>query len=715
MLRRCFAMLPAVISLTSPAMLWGLAFAAMPIVAHLLNRFARRQVVFPTLRFLSQSAASHSRLFRIRRWIVLALRCAFVAGVAAAFAQPVWFEDRRAESLSERAAAVVILLDASASTQQTSDGATAFERLRSQAARTLDALEPGLDVADVILVTDRPAPFFPRLSPNLPSLRDQLREAAPSFGRADFARGLSLASELLAAHAGPRRVVVLTDLQESNWSDALSNQQVAELLGWGTEVAVGEFGRSPPNVSLLAPRSAPPRPLLNQPAQVIVRVANTSDVPREVRLTMRVEGRADAAQTVSLAIGEEREVAFPIVWTDDALRIVEFKLSDDGLAADNAAWLVVRPAHRLPVLLVSDDDPAERGRGAYFLQRALAPLADDQDRFDVRVRRPADVAPHDLAECGVVFVDYVAEMPPSLAASLVAHVRSGGSVLMFAGDPGMTRALDGLDRAAGEGGVLPFAPAAVRDLSSSRDPLTIAGGRWRSRLLREFDEQSQLAFGQIRFHRVMLPDQVRPDADVLLTFSNDAPALAARQSGAGQLLVAGFSPDLASSDLARFGSFVALVQSLARELRPQVDAARSPVVGEPWRSSETVRISQGDGPPRLLDPNGAALPIVAPAESPAWTFELDSPRRPGVYRVETKRGTIAAAAVSLDAREGRLRQIPADDLARRLAPTGASPRTIGAGWGGHDEHRGVPLWPWLLAAALAAAALELTCLACWKR
>ena len=64
----------AVISLTTPVMLGGLTLLALPVLAHLLNRKARRRLIFPTIVYLEASAASQSQLFKLRRWLLLLLR-----------------------------------------------------------------------------------------------------------------------------------------------------------------------------------------------------------------------------------------------------------------------------------------------------------------------------------------------------------------------------------------------------------------------------------------------------------------------------------------------------------------------------------------------------------------------------------------------------------------------------------------------------------------
>jgi hypothetical protein len=709
----------AAFTLTTPMMLWGAALALLPLVAHLLNRHARRRVIFPSIRLLAASAATQSRLFKMRRWILLLLRCAFVALIAAAFARPLWFASREAQAASGQHAGVVLIVDVSASTGQETDGVRLIEQLRASAGRVLDSLQPGQDVAAVITTGDRTESAFPRLSPNLPALRDHLRKLTAQHGRAEFSKSLALAGEILASHGGPRRVVIVSDLQRTNWQDGGPSERLAQLLPPGTQVSVLDPGVAPPdNVALSAPRVAPPRPVVGQTSQCIVRVANTSPRDKQALVEMRIEKGSPATQTVSLAPGEECEIAFAADWTDLGERTVSFALPADGLADDNRAFLVVRPAQRLPVLLLTDDDPNEPGTGAYFLSRALSPTSGPDDRYDVRRIPPARATASDIAAAEVVFLEYVSGLSPALAGELLKHMRTGGSLVCFAGDPLMAPALAELQRtaAAGPGGILPFALGPLRDLTNDRDPLTISGGQWRSRLLRDFDEQSQLALAQIRFHRVFSSRSIPADAEVLLTFSDGSPALARRPLGEGQLLVANFSADVSSSDFGKFGSFVALMQVLARELRPQAGRQGTGTVGQSWTSPDPLPAGVRIDTVRLVDPADEPLALVFDAAAPNQSLRIDHPELPGLYRFHAGQKLIAAAAIHIDPRESRLERIDAKDLARQLntGPVKAGTATT-AGWEPTLSLRGQPVWHWLVAAACALLALELACVSWWRR
>ena len=56
---------------------WLLALG-IPILIHLLTRRARRHITLPTFQFLQKAMAQQSQIFRMRRWLLLVLRCLFL-------------------------------------------------------------------------------------------------------------------------------------------------------------------------------------------------------------------------------------------------------------------------------------------------------------------------------------------------------------------------------------------------------------------------------------------------------------------------------------------------------------------------------------------------------------------------------------------------------------------------------------------------------------
>ena len=69
-------------------LLFGLVAISVPIVLHLIARREPRKVVFPSIRFLTKRMESNRSRLRVRRWWLLALRILAVAMLALALARP---------------------------------------------------------------------------------------------------------------------------------------------------------------------------------------------------------------------------------------------------------------------------------------------------------------------------------------------------------------------------------------------------------------------------------------------------------------------------------------------------------------------------------------------------------------------------------------------------------------------------------------------------
>ncbi|MBX3438478.1 MAG: BatA domain-containing protein [Planctomycetaceae bacterium] len=71
-----------------PAILYGLALAAIPVILHLLLRQKPKQLLFPALRLIQQRQRQNVRRMRIRHLLLLLLRVAVIAALVLAMARP---------------------------------------------------------------------------------------------------------------------------------------------------------------------------------------------------------------------------------------------------------------------------------------------------------------------------------------------------------------------------------------------------------------------------------------------------------------------------------------------------------------------------------------------------------------------------------------------------------------------------------------------------
>ena len=73
-----------------PAYLFGLLAAALPVLIHLLNRRRLKRIRFPAVRFVLLSQRRISRTYRLRHWILLALRTVAVLLLVLLLANPIF-------------------------------------------------------------------------------------------------------------------------------------------------------------------------------------------------------------------------------------------------------------------------------------------------------------------------------------------------------------------------------------------------------------------------------------------------------------------------------------------------------------------------------------------------------------------------------------------------------------------------------------------------
>ena len=80
---------PLSITVLNPALWAGAAVLLAPLIVHLLTRRRARRLVFPTVRFLRQSRAEQSALYRLRHLVLLLLRTLFLLFLLLAFLRPI--------------------------------------------------------------------------------------------------------------------------------------------------------------------------------------------------------------------------------------------------------------------------------------------------------------------------------------------------------------------------------------------------------------------------------------------------------------------------------------------------------------------------------------------------------------------------------------------------------------------------------------------------
>ncbi len=708
----------SVITLTAPAMMIGAGLVALPILAHLMHRRVSRRVMFPSVLLLEAVAVSQSSLFRLRRWWLLGLRCLAVAAIVLAFAQPIWL-GAQASATGGRGAAVVILVDLSASSGQQYAGVPAVHSMKADAGRVLDALSPGTDYANIVYADARPYTALPEMTSNLGVLRSEVMSFEPTYERADVAGALSLAGRMLAKQPGERRLVVLTDLQASSWSEALGTWSTQSPLPDGTRVTLLPPAHRPPNnLALHGPWLSPPTPRVDRPTRIGAMLTNHSDTAQTTTVRLRIDGRNRDTQSLALEPRQTHEVVFRTQLDKPGTHRVEFSLPGDGLPVDDRCYLVAHVVEHVPVVVVSDDDPDLPGTTGYFMTRALSPFGDARDRYRVRAVGSADVTWPILADTAAVFVGEIGLLNPAGLEALTRYVEAGGGVVIFLGDGPVVDNLKSLDRLAPDG-LLPWVPEAPRSLTSQSGRLTIADGVRVDRFLQRFGEFGRDALAGLQIRRTWAGGDINQEAHTLWQYPDGAPALAWRGLGAGRLALVNISPKATHSDLGKHGVFVVLMQGLADEVwGTQKTQDPGHVVGRAVQFDLATPVDRGGTTPSIILPDGGTLPAAGLSlEDRSARIVITPPEVPGFYTAAQGDTPLDVAAVNIDPRESDLRRIGADKLQSSLRPGNGkvSAEARGMNTGLSLGLHGRAVWGWLILLAMGLFGIEMGLQGYWKR
>jgi hypothetical protein len=387
-----------------PLALLGLAAASLPALLHLLQRRQPQTVVFPAVRYLTETEERHSRRLKLRNLFLLVLRTLLIVAVVLAAARPVVplpIGDAHAPS------ALVLIVDNSLSSAAVSDGRRVVDVLAAAAREVIAASAPGdrlwLMLADGI----------PRATERDEALT-LLAKPEPLPVRLDLGDAVRTAEGVLRAQPMAGTVVVLSDLQASAF--APGEPAAARVLVLIPPALPDNHGVDSARVE---PASWSPG------GRVLVSVGGSGG-PGEVQLTLggRTLARGLAAPGDHVVLSVEN---VPPGW-----HAAQVLLAPDEDRLDDARWIAIRSAPPAAVTIA-------RGAGD-FVTAAMAVLESGG-----RVRRGREVTLTDEPTLGRTVLFPPAD--PALVGSVNRALAARGVTAQFgellAGEWTLSGALSG--------------------------------------------------------------------------------------------------------------------------------------------------------------------------------------------------------------------------------------------------------------------------------
>ncbi len=709
----------------NPALLWGLLAAALPLVIHLFFRRRPKPTLFPALDFVLKARRQAEQRLRLKKVLLFAARTLLLAAAALAIARP------RAErpvaaaaSAGEGPRATVIVLDASASMQYRLGGQPLFERAKADALSALTGLSGEEPAA--ALVCDGRAPSAAAPSFDKAAVRRILDEAEVGSGHADLTTCLGAAARALAeAKAQERlgkRIVVVTDMTAAAWRLDVPPPEVPAPGGEGktgsvrpqVEVVDAARGADLPNAAVSALTAEPDPAVGPRGYRLTAAVSGAGgEARKDVPLVLRVGGEARPAirAFVDVPAGATARKTLSHAFATGGPAVVTVALPGDALALDDERVLTVTVPREIRALVVDGSpSPVKYRDEAYFVESALGSPASPvrPTLIDAEALREADLARFD-----VVFLLNV-RSSGGRGADLRKFVEGGGGLFIAMGDQvdpdGYEKELPGLlplplhlVKTAAErgGGAAEGRAARLARVEEAHPALAVFTGDAREGL-------SGARFFRYMLTRPALKGPGAPEAPaVLAAFDDGAPALVEARRGRGRVLLFTSTADRDWNDWPIRTSFLPAMQRFAAWLSGALEERRDQptVVG----AARQVKLGEGRALKALVGPDGKersrreleAAGLETSEGGAAFTF---TPRQAGLWQVKVaERGgerldPALAFAVVPDPRESDTRRLAPAELTAWLGGE-AHARVDGQGTAAVTQ--GVPLWTWLLAAAVA--------------
>ena len=660
-------------SFMNPWLLLAALGVALPVIAHLLNRYRVKRTDWAAMQFLNRSVRVRSRQLRLKDILLLILRCLALVLVVFAIARPTArTSEGTPASLGEQRAAVIIALDASFSMQHDDGTRTRFDSALEKVETIKAGIRPGDPVTLVLLgsehrVVARNVAFDPD---EFDEMLDSLEATDESLDIDSLPRRLKdLAADMKAPQ---KEIYIVSDMQEQDWKprSAWLHDSFKDLAKHVSVFVVPVEGGSE-NLAItgLELMSGVLRKGTSARYRATVRNCGVT-VAQQVRVSGRVNNIiADVKIIPSIAPGTSESVSLFLPFRDAGPVRIAAELSEDPLAADNVRRAVAVIRDRVSVLCV-EGSSGDGGAPGGLIAAALRARGNRKGQDDLEVQSVAwvDLPGQDLAKFDVVVLADVPDITVEQAGALEQYVREGNGLIWFGGD--YVKADVWNQRSALQG--TPLLPAVIEEQMRTSDAMGIGRPLDPSMtdhpVCRPLLSLAEDLLSETRF-RILL--KVKPSVtgmNVLTLAGSDSPVLLEHTLGRGHVFMFTTSAGPAWNNMAVTPVFPMLLQQMVTYLTAR-EFETSRTVGD---SLSLSYVDQPDASDAVFDtPAGETITVPVRGYRNQYVALLDGAPEAGFYQA---RVSLQAAgmpiAVNVDTRESAVKSMSSEDVFQSLKGTG---------------------------------------------
>lgn len=652
----------------NPTFLWGGLAASIPVIIHLINRRRARVVQFPSIKFVLRSERRVARKYRVKQWLLLALRTLILFLLTTALAEPVLQPNVGDLAEINQARAVVVILDNSMSMAYQMAGATFWELAQEASELVLQELRPQ-DQAIVmpLILSGEPALA---LSADRAGLMQQVREISHTYQPAGFVLPFQRAYALLkTSEALQKEIVLITDHTRTPWVGfEPATLKVTDPQVRVTVIAVGPTS-TPSNATVQEVRIGQQAVVAGVRTKLTASIVNFGmDERKQVPVGLLVDGKTLDQRLLDLPKSSRTDVTFEVMLDQPGYRQGVIKLAGDGLPLDDVFYFSMPVQKALRVLLV-DGDPRTTlvASETFYLMNALNPE---------RAYRPGPIQPRvvsveeaerlRLGEFDVIVVANVRMLSADLRAHLTDFTNQGGGLWWFLGhqvDPAVynrhlfdtsprllpARLGPPLDRTDGQA-------AGLRSLAADHpilEPLIERG-------------LDTLAGVHVRRLFTIETASMPPTTQSLLALPDGRPLLLEGTAGQGRVLLYTSTADVGWNDLAVTTVYLPLMQTGVGYLARRQAEPRFASAG---RLPQPILVQLSDQQKEALvtmtDPQGKETRLFPQEQNGQIQATSSETRLPGFYRLHVGQ-EMSLVAVNTPLDESDMASIQLHDLEEKF-------------------------------------------------
>jgi len=469
-------------------------------------------------------------------------------------------------------------------------------------------------------------------------------------------------------------VYLFTDCQASGWREA-KTQGLDKLVPAETEFVVVNVASNEPMPNFAAVGTAPVgRAIVGLPLLLTPRVANYSKEPADVTVSVLLDGKEVASQTLTLKPGEtgtRRIIYTPI---EPGVHRGRYEISTkatDRFREDDQFLFALTVAPRVKVLLVNGNPAADPYESeALYLKAALSATEADVAGGEKKPALPgavskeflrsldvqeiAEPAVNDqaLTDVSVVILANCGALQPAHFEALRKFVSAGGGLLVFPGDRVNPDAYNNqffpVPGPQGERltSVSLGPPQGDPEKADTFERLAVLD--FAHPVLSVFDDPEGKYLRGVRFYRrfpltLPKPEEGKEKAAVdwpLANFANGAPALVESRFGEGRVILAAFPANSKWTNLPLKPEFVPLLLRLVSHVEHQAEV-EAPAAVPPGGVAEIAVSGAWAGGPgkvsgKVTDGAGRSTSLDFQRSATRYVAAFETTAEPGYYTVEVR-------------------------------------------------------------------------------